>query len=55
LAHNADFESIEDTALRGRLETQNLMIGTALILNRGTLQDVDAFLAIFHPPQKAPQ
>lgn len=55
LAHNADFESIEDTALRGRLETQNLMIGTALILNRGTLQDVDAFLAIVHPPQKAPQ
>lgn len=34
LAHNADFESISDTGLRGGLEARNLMMGRELILNR---------------------
>ncbi len=31
LAHNADFEEIEDVALRARLEARNLMMGAALV------------------------
>ena len=34
LAHNADFESIEDTTFRGKLEAQNLSIGSRLIIER---------------------
>ena len=31
LAHNADFEDIEDIALRAPLEARNLMMGAELI------------------------
>lgn len=34
LAHNADFETIEDTGERGSLEARNLMMGRDLILQR---------------------
>lgn len=37
LAHNADFESIEDTARRAQLEARNIEMGAALILNADTL------------------
>ena len=46
LAHNADFESIEDTAFRGKLEAQNLSIGSRLIIERHNIADCDAFLSI---------
>ncbi|SFT86309.1 S-methyl-5-thioribose kinase [Sedimentitalea nanhaiensis] len=37
LAHNAEFETIADTALRARLEARNLMMGRDLILNRADI------------------
>lgn len=37
LAHNADFESIEDTSVRAPLEARNIEMGLALILNVDTL------------------
>lgn len=40
LAHNADFESIEDELVRAPLEARNLMLGRALILDRQTIQNV---------------
>ena len=46
LAHNADFESIEDSAFRGKLEAQNLTIGSRLIIERPNIADCDAFLSI---------
>ena len=45
LAHNADFESIEDASFRGELEAQNLKAGARLIIERHGIADVDAFLA----------
>ena len=33
LAHNADFEEINDTKKRSKLEARNLMMGRELILN----------------------
>ncbi len=42
LAHNADFESIEDPATRAPLEARNLMMGCDLILNRSAIGTVDA-------------
>ncbi len=36
LAHNADFESIEDPARRAPLEARNLMMGRDLLVNRNT-------------------
>ena len=45
LAHNADFESIEDASFRGKLEAQNLKAGARLIMERHGIADVDAFLA----------
>ena len=45
LAHNADFESIDDATLRGELEAQNLKAGARLIIERQSIEDVDAFLA----------
>lgn len=35
LAHNADFEDIEDTQVRSRLEARNLAMGAELILRAG--------------------
>ncbi|KMW59558.1 5-methylthioribose kinase [Candidatus Rhodobacter oscarellae] len=37
LAHNADFESIEDVAVRAPLEARNLMMGRDLILTRNVI------------------
>ena len=42
LAHNADFESIEDTAQRAPLEARNLMMGRDLILQRAEISDAAA-------------
>ncbi len=39
LAHNADFEDIEDTVARAPLEARNLMLGAELIHNSDTIQD----------------
>lgn len=39
LAHNADFESIDDLSVRAPLEARNLMMGRHLILNRATIRD----------------
>lgn len=46
LAHNADFESIEDPAVRAPLEARNLMMGCDLILNRSTIKTVDSLISM---------
>lgn len=46
LAHNADFEEIEDTATRARLEGRNLMMGAALVHQAETLSDVSMVCAM---------
>ena len=38
LAHNADFEDIEDTQIRAPLEVRNLMMGRDLVLQRKSIQ-----------------
>ena len=40
LAHNADFESIENISLRATLEARNLLMGRELILNNNSIQSV---------------
>ncbi len=40
LAHNADFEEIENVALRARLEARNLMMGRELIKRRAQISSV---------------
>jgi 5-methylthioribose kinase len=42
LAHNADFESIEDTNQRAALEARNIEMGAALILGAETIKDPEA-------------
>ncbi|HCQ64041.1 MAG TPA: S-methyl-5-thioribose kinase [Rhodobacteraceae bacterium] len=42
LAHNADFEQIEDVTVRAPLEARNLMMGRELILRRGEIADARA-------------
>lgn len=42
LAHNADFESIEDESVRAKLEARNLMLGRLLILQRREIGDAEA-------------
>lgn len=42
LAHNADFEDIEDVAVRASLEARNLMMGRELILRRTEIPDTRA-------------
>ena len=39
LAHNADFEEINDTEKRSQLEARNLMMGRELILNSKTIKN----------------
>ena len=39
LAHNADFEDIEDPATRAPLEARNIEMGTQLILEADTVSD----------------
>ena len=53
LAHNADFESIEDASFRGELEAQNLKAGARLIIERHGIADVDAFLATIQATEAA--
>jgi 5-methylthioribose kinase len=40
LAHNADFETIEDTGVRAPLEARNIMMGARLILNAENIKDI---------------
>ena len=53
LAHNADFEAIEDASIRGELEAQNLKAGARLIIERHSIADVDAFLAAIQTTEAA--
>ncbi len=53
LAHNADFEAIEDASFRGELEAQNLKAGMRLIIERHGIADVDAFLAAIQATEAA--
>ena len=53
LAHNADFETIEDVAHRGELEAQNLIAGAQLIIERHNIADVKAMIAVVQKPQMA--
>lgn len=46
LAHNADFETIEDTAVRAPLEARNLQMGAELVLETDTLKDAKALIAL---------
>ena len=46
LAHNADFESIEDTSVRAPLEARNLMMGVDLVLKTDTIKDPAALAAL---------
>ncbi|PLS21395.1 S-methyl-5-thioribose kinase [Neptunicoccus cionae] len=46
LAHNADFETIEDTTVRAPLEARNLHMGAELVLNTDTLKDASALTAL---------
>lgn len=46
LAHNADFESIEDTNIRAPLEARNIEMGLTLILNAETLQTPEDLTAL---------
>ncbi len=46
LAHNADFESIEDPARRAIYEGRNLGMGAHVLTNRATIADMDALLDI---------
>ena len=39
LAHNADFEQIEDLSFRAKLEARNLLMGRELILNSDKIKD----------------
>ncbi|PLW77239.1 S-methyl-5-thioribose kinase [Cohaesibacter celericrescens] len=46
LAHNADFETIENTAVRAALEARNLMMGAELVLNRDTIPNATGLVAM---------
>lgn len=46
LAHNADFEAIDDTSVRAPLEARNLEMGRQLVLTRSELTDVQALIAL---------
>ena len=50
LAHNADFETIQDATQRGELEAQNLRAGVRLIIERHTIEDVNAMMAVVQKP-----
>ena len=44
LAHNADFEKIEDTIMRAKLEARNLMMGRELLLNPNSIKGVKSLI-----------
>ena len=46
LAHNADFESIEDSRARAPLEARSLMMGRAAVLERTAIGDAAALTAM---------
>ncbi|MCY4207691.1 MAG: S-methyl-5-thioribose kinase [Roseovarius sp.] len=46
IAHNADFETIEDVAARARLEARNMMMGRRLLLERGEIDGAANLLAM---------
>lgn len=46
LAHNADFEEIEDTALRASLEARNIAMGAELISNPKHIKDVTSLTSM---------
>lgn len=46
LAHNADFESIEDTSIRAPLEARNIMMGAELILNAENIKDISSLTSM---------
>ena len=46
LAHNADFEAIEDPSARAPLEARNLMLGRGVIRERGGIGDAEALAAM---------
>lgn len=46
LAHNAEFERITDTARRARLEARNLMMGRHLLVERDSVPDAAALVAL---------
>jgi len=46
LAHNADFENIEDPAIRAPLEARNLQMGMQLILESESISDEQALIAM---------
>ena len=46
LAHNADFESIEDPRVRAPLEARSLMMGRAVVLERAGIADAAALAAM---------
>ena len=46
LAHNADFEEINDTKKRSQLEARNLMMGRELILNNKSIKNARALTSL---------
>lgn len=46
LAHNADFETIEDADERAKLEQRALVLGRLLVLNRKTIRGIDHVKAL---------
>jgi 5-methylthioribose kinase len=48
LAHNADFERIEDAKRRAPLEARNLMMGRELILNSEKIKNTASLLKLAH-------
>ena len=46
LAHNADFEEIEDPSVRAPLEARSLMLGRGVIRERGGIGDAEALAAM---------
>ena len=48
LAHNADFEDIEDTSIRAPLEARNLMMGAELIHRANELESTSDLCELAH-------
>ena len=46
LAHNADFEEINDTKKRSKLEARNLMMGRELILNNKSIKNASELTSL---------
>ena len=46
LAHNADFEQIEDLSYRAKLEARNLLMGRELILNSDKIKDASELTSL---------